>query len=46
MRDTTIYEGDRICQFRIVKSQPEIELIEVDELDSVDRGSFGSTGHK
>ena len=46
MRDTTIYEGDRICQFRIVKRQPKIEFIEVDELDSVDRGSFGSTGHK
>lgn len=45
MRDTTIYEGDRICQFRIVKTQPEIEFIEVKELDSEDRGSFGSTGH-
>lgn len=45
MRDTTIYEGDRICQFRIVKTQPEVEFIEVSELDSVDRGSFGSTGH-
>ena len=44
IRDTTIYEGDRICQFRIMKKQPEIEFIEVDELDSVDRGSFGSTG--
>ena len=45
MRDTTIYKGDRICQFRIVKTQPEIEFIEVAELDSEDRGSFGSTGH-
>lgn len=45
MRDTTIYEGDRICQFRIMKKQPDIELVEVDVLDSVDRGSFGSTGH-
>ena len=44
MRDTVIHEGDRICQFRIMKKQPEIEFIEVDELDSVDRGSFGSTG--
>ena len=43
-RDTTIYEGDRICQFRIVKRQPRIEFIEVDELDSTDRGGFGSTG--
>lgn len=45
MRDTTIYEGDRICQFRIVKRQPKVEFIEVDELDSADRGGFGSTGH-
>ena len=44
-RDTTIYEGDRICQFRIVKKQPEITFVEVDELDSTDRGGFGSTGH-
>lgn len=43
-RDTTIYEGDRICQFRIVKSQPKIEFIEVEELDAVDRQGFGSTG--
>ena len=44
-RDTTIYEGDRICQFRIVKKQPEVTFVEVDELDSTDRGGFGSTGH-
>ena len=44
-RDTTIYEGDRICQFRIVKKQPEITFVEVEELDSTDRGGFGSTGH-
>lgn len=46
MRDTVIYEGDRICQFRITKKQPEIKFIEVDKLDSVDRNGFGSTGHK
>ena len=44
MRDTVIHEGDRICQFRIVKKQPEVEFIEVDELDKTDRGGFGSTG--
>lgn len=44
-RDTTIYEGDRICQFRIVKKQPEVTFVEVEELDSTDRGGFGSTGH-
>lgn len=44
MRDTVIHEGDRICQFRIVKKQPEVEFIEVDKLDKTDRGGFGSTG--
>jgi dUTP pyrophosphatase len=31
-RDTEIKTNDRICQFRIVKRQPEIEFIEVDDL--------------
>lgn len=43
-RNTTIYEGDRICQFRIVKKQPEVKFTEVESLDSTDRGGFGSTG--
>lgn len=46
MRNTTIYEGDRICQFRIMKKQPKIEFIEVDELNKVDRQGFGSTGSR
>ena len=41
---TLIKKGDRICQFRIVKKQPEIEFDEVLFLDEVDRGGFGSTG--
>lgn len=44
MRKTTIYKGDRICQFRIVKKQPHIEFEEVDHLDNPNRGGFGSTG--
>ncbi len=44
MRDTIIHEGDRICQFRIEKKQPEIKFIEVAKLDDVNRGGFGSTG--
>ena len=44
MRDTEIKMNDRICQFRIVKKQPEIEFIEVDYLSGADRGGFGSTG--
>lgn len=44
MRDTVINKNDRICQFRIVKRQPTVEFEEVNTLDSVDRGGFGSTG--
>lgn len=43
-RDTDIKLNDRICQFRIVKNQPEIEFEEVESLDNKDRGGFGSTG--
>lgn len=46
MRDTKINKNDRICQFRIVDSQPEIEFVEVDTLGNADRGGFGSTGLK
>ena len=42
--DTEIKVNDRICQFRIMKKQPELEFIEVDHLDGADRGGFGSTG--
>ena len=44
IEDTEIKVNDRICQFRIMKKQPELEFIEVDHLDGADRGGFGSTG--
>ena len=44
LRVTTINKNDRICQFEIQKIQPEIEFEEVEHLDEVSRGSFGSTG--
>lgn len=44
LRDTEIKVNDRICQFRIVKKQPEVEFIEVEKLDDTNRGGFGSTG--
>ena len=44
VRNTIIEKGSRICQFRVVKSQPSIEFTECDNLDIVDRGGFGSTG--
>lgn len=44
VRDTVIHKNDRICQFRIIKRQPMLEFEEVEELDSENRGGFGSTG--
>lgn len=44
LRDAVINEGDRICQFRIVEKMPNIKFVEVDVLDDIDRGGFGSTG--
>ena len=44
MRDTVININDRICQFRIIKHQDFFEFEEVDKLNGIDRGGFGSTG--
>ena len=44
LRETTINKNDRICQFRIVKKQPEIYFEEVNTLGNENRGGFGSTG--
>ena len=43
-RDVTIEKNARICQFRIMKNQPELRFIQVEHLDGSDRGGFGSTG--
>lgn len=42
--DTEIKKNERICQFRLAKTQPELEIIEVDYLGNPDRGGCGSTG--
>lgn len=44
IRDTVIMKNDRICQFRIMKNQPEIIFNEVDQLGEISRGGIGSTG--
>lgn len=44
--DTKIEKNTRICQFRLIKNQPEIEFEEVDRLGNEDRGGLGSTGEK
>ncbi len=41
---TEIPKGSRICQFRVMESQPELELERVESLGNADRGGFGSTG--
>ena len=46
MRDTQIHVNDRICQFRIMKNQPEILFEEVEHLEGKDRGGFGTTGNQ
>lgn len=44
IRDTHISKNDRICQFRILKHQPELEFEEVSCLENENRGGIGSTG--
>lgn len=46
LRDTIIHKNDRICQFRIMENQPELEFNEVDKLDDVSRNGIGSTDIK
>lgn len=43
---TEIKKGERICQFRIIEHQPELEIEYVDHLGNADRGGFGSSGTK
>lgn len=43
-KGTMIHKGDRICQFRIVKNQPNVEFMEVETLGNANRGGIGSTG--
>lgn len=43
-RDTVINVNDRVCQFRIIENQPEIEFIEVEHMEDESRGGFGSSG--
>lgn len=43
-RATMVHKNDRICQFRIMKNQPQIQFEEVKELSGKNRGGHGSTG--
>ena len=44
LRDTVINKDERICQFRVVENQPQIEFETVEHLDEVSRFGIGSTG--
>lgn len=46
LHDTVIHKNDRICQFRVVEKQPSIDFVEVEHLDKVSRGGFGTSGVK
>lgn len=43
-RNTVINKNDRVCQFRILKHQPEVNFEVVEALQNQNRGGFGSTG--
>lgn len=43
-RDTIIRVGERICQFRIIKHQPQIRFKYTVFFGNRDRGGIGSTG--
>lgn len=45
-RNVTIPKGTRICQFRIMENQPQIEFQVVDKLNNKNRGGIGSTGER
>ena len=42
--DTEIHVNDRIGQFRIMPHQPEVHFVEVEHLNNMNRGGFGTTG--
>ena len=44
LRDTVLHKNDRICQFRLHKVMPEVQIEEVEVLGNPDRGGLGSTG--
>ena len=43
-RTVCVKKGERIAQFRIVKSMPCVEFEAVETLGNEDRGGFGTTG--
>lgn len=46
IRKTVIPAGTRICQFRLVRQEPQMEFETVEVLGNPDRGGIGSTGSR
>lgn len=46
VEDTAILKNERVCQFRIIKHQPRVKLLEVSTLGNADRSGVGSTGYR
>lgn len=44
LRPAHIKKNDRICQFRVMQKQPELEFEQVEHLSEKSRSGFGSTG--
>ena len=42
--ETLIKQNERICQFRLLKNEPDPDIIRVDKLNYEDRGGLDSTG--
>ena len=45
MRDTEIIPGERICQFRLIKNQEPLEIVEVETLGNDERAIFLALEH-
>lgn len=45
-KGTWIHKGDKIGQFRIMKTMPTINFNKVDSFGNADRGGFGTTGER
>ncbi len=44
VKGTYLKVNDRICQFRVMEQQPDIQFEEVESMNNADRGGWGSTG--
>ena len=43
-KPVVIPKGTRLCQFRIVEKQPQINFVPVERLEGENRNGFGSSG--